>query len=123
MTLEDLQELSDKEQQRQSEKKHRILYCSAAGCVSCGSDTVSKALRTKIKEHALEKDCEVIGTGCLGLCGEGPLVKMQRDDTLYQNVDVLAAEQIVVSHILNNKKVEKHICDTTICSAARTSTF
>ncbi len=112
MTLEDLQELSDKEQQRQSEKKHRILYCSAAGCVSCGSDTVSKALRTKIKEHALEKDCEVIGTGCLGLCGEGPLVKMQRDDTLYQNVDVLAAEQIVVSHILNNKKVEKHICDT-----------
>ncbi len=112
MTLEDLQELSDKEQQRQSEKKHRILYCSAAGCVSCGSDTVSKALRMKIKEHALEKDCEVIGTGCLGLCGEGPLVKMQRDDTLYQNVDVLAAEQIVVSHILNNKKVEKHICDT-----------
>lgn len=113
MTLEDLQELSDKEQQRQSEKKHRILYCSAAGCVSCGSDKVSDALRTKIKEHALDKECEVIGTGCLGLCGEGPLVKIQSDNTLYQNVDVRAAEQIVESHILNNKKVEKHISDTT----------
>ena len=112
MTLEDLQELSDKERQRQSEKKHRILYCSAAGCVSCGSDKVSVALKTKIKEHALEKECEVIGTGCLGLCGEGPLVKVQSDNTLYQNVDVRAAEKIIESHILNNKKVEKHISDT-----------
>ncbi len=111
MTLEDLQELSEKEQHRQSEKKHRILYCSAAGCVSCGSDKVSGALRSKIKEHALEKECEVVGTGCLGLCGEGPLVKVQSDNTLYQNVDVRSAEQIVESHILNNKKVESKLAD------------
>ncbi len=112
MTLEDLQELADKEQQRQSEKKHRILYCSAAGCASCGSEKVSDALKTKIKEHALEKECEVIGTGCLGLCGEGPLVKVQSDNTLYQNVDVRAAEKIIESHILNNKKVDQHVTDT-----------
>lgn len=112
MTLEDLQDLSEKEQQRQSEKKHRILYCSAAGCVSCGSDKVSAALKSKIKEHALEKECEVIGTGCLGLCGEGPLVKVQSDNTLYQNVDIRSAEQIVESHILNNKKVEAKLADT-----------
>ncbi len=112
MTLEDLQELSDKEQQRQSEKKHRILYCSAAGCASCGSDKVSDALKSKIKEYALEKECEVIGTGCLGLCGEGPLVKVQSDNTLYQNVDVRAAEKIVESHILNNKKVDQYVADT-----------
>ena len=112
MTLEDLQELSDKEQQRQSEKKHRILYCSAAGCASCGSEKVSDALKTKIKEHALEKECEVIGTGCLGLCGEGPLVKVQSDNTLYQNVDVRVAEKIIESHILHNKKVDQHVTDT-----------
>ena len=54
MTFEDLQELAEQEQQRQSEKKHRILYCSAAGCVSCGGDKASVMLKTKIKEHGLE---------------------------------------------------------------------
>ncbi|MBI2428833.1 MAG: NAD(P)H-dependent oxidoreductase subunit E [Ignavibacteriales bacterium] len=112
MTIEDLQELSEQEQQRQSEKKHRILYCSAAGCVSCGSDNVSAMLKTKVKEHTLEKECEVIGTGCMGLCGEGPLVKVQSDNILYQNVDEVTASQIVESHILNGKRVEKNICDT-----------
>ncbi|MHB1048572.1 MAG: NADH-ubiquinone oxidoreductase-F iron-sulfur binding region domain-containing protein [Bacteroidota bacterium] len=114
MTFEDLQELAEQEQQRQSEKKHRILYCSAAGCVSCGGDKASVTLKTKIKEHGLENDCEVIGTGCMGLCGEGPLVKVQSDNTLYQNVDESAAEQIVASHIVNNKKVEKNLCDTSV---------
>ncbi|MFA6457528.1 MAG: NuoF family protein [Bacteroidota bacterium] len=111
MTQEDLQELSEKELQRQGEKKHRILYCSAAGCVSCGGEKASAALKAKIKEHGLEKECEVVGTGCLGLCGEGPLVKVQTDNTLYQNVDVAAAEQIVESHILKNQKVKANLSD------------
>ena len=112
MTLEDLGELAEQEQQRQAAKKNRILYCSAAGCVSCGSDKVRDTLKAKIKERALEKDCEVVGSGCMGLCGEGPLVKVQRDDTLYQNVDEKCAEQVVESHIINNKKVEANLCDT-----------
>ncbi len=112
MTTEDLQELSEQEQKRQSGKKHRILYCSAAGCVSCGSDKVSGVLKAKVKEHALEKECEVIGTGCMGLCGEGPLVKVQTDNTLYQNVDEHVATQIIESHIVNGNQVEKNICDT-----------
>lgn len=112
MTLEDLRELAEQERQRQARKKNRILYCSAAGCVSCGSDKVRDMLKAKIKEHGLEKECEVVGSGCMGLCGEGPLVKMQADDTLYQNVDEKAAEQIVELHVINNKKVEPNLCDT-----------
>lgn len=112
MTIEDLQELSEQEQKRQSEKKHRILYCSAAGCVSCGSEKVSGMLKAKVKEHGLSNECEVIGTGCMGLCGEGPLVKVQPDNILYQNVDEQTAAQIIDAHIVNGNAVEKNICDT-----------
>lgn len=111
MTLEDLQELSEKELQRQTALKHRILYCSAAGCVSCGSDKVSAVLKAKMKQHGIDQEGEVIGTGCLGLCGEGPLVKVQSDDTLYQNVDEHVAGQIVEQHLLGNAKVQKHVTD------------
>ena len=114
MNLEDLQELSEKEKQRQQTKKHRLLYCSAAGCASCGADKVSASLKAKIKEHAVEKEVEVVGTGCLGLCGEGPLVKVQSDDTLYKNLDVRSAEKIIESHILNGQKVKEKLVDTTM---------
>lgn len=114
MTLEDLQDLAEQERERQDQKKHRVLYCSAAGCASCGADKVSAALKAKVKEHALDKECEVIGTGCMGLCGEGPLVKVQSDDTMYRNVDVRTAEKIVESHIVNGKKVDAHVCDTNV---------
>ncbi|MFA6540628.1 MAG: NuoF family protein [Bacteroidota bacterium] len=113
MTVEELRDHAEEELKRQQEKKHRILYCSAAGCVSCGSEQVQNALKSKVKEHALEKECEVIGTGCMGLCGEGPLVKIQSDGTVYKNVNVRSAEQIVESHVMNGKKVSENVCDTT----------
>jgi len=118
MTIEDLQELSEQEQQRQSEKKHRILYCAAAGCISCGGDKVGNVLKAKVKEYNLDKECDVVGSGCMGLCGEGPLVKIQSrgegllPPTMYQNVDERVAEQIVTSHILVGKRIETHWCDT-----------
>ena len=112
MTIEDLRELADKEKARQQDRKNRILYCSAAGCNSCGADATKAALAKSIKENGLDGSCEVLGTGCMGLCGEGPLVKLQSDDTLYQRVDEGAAKKIVEEHILHGTKVKENLVDT-----------
>ncbi|MCX6139167.1 MAG: NAD(P)H-dependent oxidoreductase subunit E [Ignavibacteriales bacterium] len=111
MTLEELRELAEKEQERQTTFKHRILYCSSAGCVSSGSDAVKETLKKALEEKGLTKDCEVLGTGCLGLCGEGPLVFVQTDDTLYQHVDADAAKRIVEEHIAQGKKVKENMIE------------
>lgn len=113
MNLEDLKELADKELARQQALKERILFCSAAGCVSCGSEATRDAFKTSLKHRGLEKQVEVIGTGCMGLCGEGPLVKVASDDTLYRNVDDDAAEMIVTQHLVNRKKVDAYALDQT----------
>ncbi len=112
MTLEDLNELAEKERERQKNYKNRILYCSAAGCVSCGSDKTRDAFKKSLKEKGLDKEVEVLGTGCMGLCGEGPLVKVGSDDSLYQRVDENAAMRIVDEHILDSRKVEEHLINT-----------
>ena len=112
MTLEELNELAEKERERQKNYKNRILYCSAAGCVSCGSDKTRDALKKSLKEKGLDKEVEVLGTGCMGLCGEGPLVKVGSDDSLYQRVDENAAMRIVDEHILDSRKVEEHLINT-----------
>ena len=48
MTLEELRELADKERSRHEQFKHRILYCSAAGCVSSGH--TAKFVEQKLRE-------------------------------------------------------------------------
>ncbi|MBX2991043.1 MAG: SLBB domain-containing protein [Bacteroidetes bacterium] len=111
MTLEDLNEVAEKELERQKSLKNRVLYCSAAGCVSCGSEATRDAFKASLKEKGLEKEIEVIGSGCMGLCGEGPLVKIASDDTLYQNVDEAAAEKIVHQHLIDGKKVDEYALD------------
>jgi (2Fe-2S) ferredoxin len=108
MTVEDLRELAEKEQARQAQYEHRILYCSSAGCVSSGCDAVKNELKKAIGELDISKKCEMIGTGCLGLCGEGPLVFVPSGPTLYQHVDAAAARRIVEEHIGQGKKVKEN---------------
>jgi bidirectional [NiFe] hydrogenase diaphorase subunit len=113
MTVEDLQELAEQEQQRQEKFKHRLMYCSAAGCVSCGSIDVRDMLKKALQEKNLAESVEVIGTGCMGLCGEGPLVKVLPEGTLYQRVDEAVARRIVDEHIAKTAVVKDNEVDTT----------
>jgi len=111
MTNEDLRELAEKEQTRQAQFEHRILFCSSAGCVSSGCDAVKSEMKKAIEELGLTKKCELIGTGCLGLCGEGPLVFVHSGPTLYQHVDAKVARRIVEEHIGQGKKVKENEID------------
>ena len=89
-----------------------MLYCSAAGCDSCGSDATKAAFKKSLKENGLERELKYSGTGCMGLCGQGPLVKVHSDETLYEKVDEEAAKKIVEEHIQNGTKVKENLVDT-----------
>ncbi len=113
MTIEELRERAVEERERQGKWKRRILYCSAAGCVSCGSKGTAEALKQSLKTGGLDTEVEVVGTGCMGLCGEGPLVKVHPDDVLYERVDTSAATAIVTGHIMRGEIVSDHQVDQT----------
>ncbi len=111
MTVEELKELSQKEKARQQKFKYRILFCSAAGCVSCGSNALKDIFKEALKENSFEKKCELVGTGCMGLCGEGPLVKILPDGTLYKKVDAETVKKIVRGHLINQQPVKENIIE------------
>jgi bidirectional [NiFe] hydrogenase diaphorase subunit len=113
VTVEDLGEIGEKERARQAKLEKRVLWCSAAGCVSCGGHKTRDALKRAVKEAGLEGKTEVVGTGCMGLCGRGPLVKVAPDETLYANVDEAAAARIVTEHVAQGAVVEDYRVDTT----------
>jgi bidirectional [NiFe] hydrogenase diaphorase subunit len=86
MTTEELIEQQRAEIGRQQSLQNRILCCTAAGCISCGADGVRQALATEIQAQGPVSNIEVCGTGCMGMCGRGPLVYSSADQQLYGNV-------------------------------------
>jgi bidirectional [NiFe] hydrogenase diaphorase subunit len=113
MTIEDLHERAEQQRERQQAFSHRVFVCSAAGCASCGGSAVRQAFAQQLKARNLERHISVVGTGCMGLCGEGPLVRVAPDDVLYQHVDETAVGKIVAEHLVGGTPVEKYRVDTT----------
>ncbi|MCK6544961.1 NADH-quinone oxidoreductase subunit L [Myxococcota bacterium] len=82
MTPEELQERAKDELERQGALRERLHVCTAAGCMSSGSDAVKRGLTAAVEAKGLQDRVEVCGTGCLGMCSRGPLVKRQSDGLL-----------------------------------------
>jgi len=95
MTIEELLEQQEAELERQKQLKGRLMCCTAAGCASSGSEEVKKAVQAEIKNQGLEGTLECCGTGCLGLCSRGPLVKSTSTGRLYAEVAASDARVLV----------------------------
>ena len=108
MNRKDLKTIFDTEKQKQEDNKtkHKICVCCGAGCISSGSEGVLKKLQEEIKTRGLENEVEIISTGCMGPCNQGPLVKFQPDNTIYQKVDCNNINAVVQSQLVEKKPME-----------------
>ncbi|HUJ21030.1 MAG TPA: NuoF family protein [Bryobacteraceae bacterium] len=111
MTIEELIQTQADETARQEALDERIYCCSAAGCVSCGSDGLRKAIADEIKKQGRESQVEVCGTGCMGMCSRGPLVLASAAGAMYANVQpsdaaALASANPVEWHALADRHVD-----------------
>jgi bidirectional [NiFe] hydrogenase diaphorase subunit len=95
MTIEELSEKQAEELARQQSLENRILCCSAAGCISCGADSLRRALDAEVQAQGKADKVEICGTGCMGMCGRGPLVLSSADHRLYGNVTVADTSALV----------------------------
>ncbi len=95
MTIDELFEHQAEELARQQSLDNRIYCCTAAGCTSSGAEAVKKAIGEEIKKQDLGGKLEVCGTGCMGLCSRGPLLKMSAGQTMYAGVEPGDAEAVV----------------------------
>ena len=87
--------------------RKQILVCSGAGCDSRHSEEILDNLKLELEALALENDIQVIKTGCFGLCGLGPVVKIMPDDIIYTKVTPEDAVEIISEHIVKGKKIER----------------
>jgi bidirectional [NiFe] hydrogenase diaphorase subunit len=115
MTPDDLREIAAAEKKAQAKYQHHICVCTAAGCVSSGSDKVKEALQREVLEAGMKNECHVKGVGCMGLCSAGPLVSVETASgtEMYRNVEPDDATDIVRS-LEDGQKVERLSCPTDV---------
>jgi bidirectional [NiFe] hydrogenase diaphorase subunit len=87
VNVEELDERQREELERLGRASERLYCCTAAGCLSTGADRVRRALVEEVERSGRAGSVEVCGTGCLGLCGRGPLVRSSAEDVLYAEVE------------------------------------
>ena len=85
----------------------QILCCGGTGCKASESAKIVENFHASIQEHGIADKVDVIVTGCFGFCEKGPIVKIMPDNTFYTSVRPVDVEEIITSHILGGKRVER----------------
>ena len=116
-TIEELEKIRSKKRkelelrvniQADTREKH-ILVCRGTGCTSSKSPKIIENFRRIIEEKNIQ-NVRVIQTGCFGLCAKGPIVIIRPEETFYAHVKPEDCEEIIESHIIEGKKVERLLC-------------
>lgn len=81
--------------------KRTVLVCQNRSCKSFGSQATLKAFQSYSIPHI-----KVIGSGCLGQCGNGPMVVVLPEEIWYSQVVSEQVKTIVTQHLLGNKPVK-----------------
>ena len=90
-----------------SDYKYTVLICGGTGCTSSHSPEIVDKLKSEIAAAGIEKDVQVIMTGCFGLCALGPIMIVYPEGTFYHSVTVDNVAEIVEEHFLKGRPVER----------------
>ena len=117
LTLTDLKKLRDtkkQEMQRRDTDKNTVITIGMGTCgIAAGAKETFDALIAELDKSDIT-DVVIKQTGCMGFCAIEPTVEIQSPgmpDTIYNNVDVSVAHQLVTQHIIAKRLVEEHITD------------
>ena len=66
--------------------RSNVLVCGGTGCTSSNSEVIIERLKEEIKNHGLEKEVNVVRTGCFGLCALGPIMVVYPEGAFYSMV-------------------------------------
>jgi NADH:ubiquinone oxidoreductase subunit F (NADH-binding)/(2Fe-2S) ferredoxin len=91
----------------------RLVCCTSTGCQSSGASEIVAGLKAELKARQLDTKVQVTGTGCMGLCSKGPLIRMtakNQKDVLFSDIKPEMAKTVidnVVAPVLGGATIEQ----------------
>ncbi len=94
--------------------RSNVLVCGGTGCTSSSSEKIIESLKSEIIARGLEKEVNVVTTGCFGLCALGPIIIVYPEGSFYSMVQVSDVPEIVEEHLLKGRIVKRLLYSDTI---------
>ena len=94
--------------------RSNVLVCGGTGCTSSNSELIIERLKEEIRAHGLEKEVNVIRTGCFGLCALGPIMVVYPEGAFYSMVKPDDVPEIVEEHLLKGRIVKRLLYQETV---------
>ena len=94
--------------------RSNVLVCGGTGCTSSNSEQIIEKLQEEIKAQGLEKEVNVIRTGCFGLCALGPIMVVYPEGAFYSRVTVEDVPEIFSEHLLKGRIVKRLLYQETV---------
>ena len=84
-----------------------VLVCGGTACCSGGGTTVVEEFKKELEAAGLKDKVQVVVTGCLGFCEQGPIVKILPQGTFYVQVKAEDVKEIVAEHLVKGRVVQR----------------
>ena len=84
-----------------------VLVCGGTACCSGGADKIIEAFANELEAAGLKEKVQVVTTGCLGFCEQGPIVKILPQGTFYVQVKAEDVKEIVAEHLVKGRVVQR----------------
>ena len=94
--------------------RSNVLVCGGTGCTSSNSLKIVEKLNEELKAKGLEKEVNVITTGCFGLCALGPIMVVYPEGSFYSMVKEEDIPEIVEEHLLKGRIVTRLLYQETV---------
>lgn len=94
--------------------RSQVLVCGGTGCTSSGSKDIIKCLNEELVKNGIDKEVEVIRTGCFGLCELGPVVIIYPEGAFYSKVEVEDVPELVMEHLVKGRLLKRLLYHETI---------
>ena len=94
--------------------RSNVLVCGGTGCTSSHSEQIIEELKKEIAAKGLEKEVNVVRTGCFGLCALGPIMIVYPEGCFYSMVKVEDIPEIVEEHLLKGRIVTRLLYQETV---------
>lgn len=95
--------------------QHHVFFClnqrenGEVCCANLGAEAAFDHMKARVKALGIssENQVRINRAGCLDRCGEGPLLVIYPQAIWYTFVDNADIDEIIDSHLLQNKVVER----------------
>jgi (2Fe-2S) ferredoxin len=93
--------------------KHHVFFClnqrenGTLCCANQGAEAMFEHMKTSCKKISGEGQVRINRAGCLGRCGDGPVLVVYPEAVWYTFVDQADIDEIIDSHLKNGQIVER----------------